>query len=617
VLLLALLAQGAAQAGAVTVRIAAPEGGAAVQEKVEVTASVTSEFALAQVVARVAGREGVLTGSLETGFRGTVDLTGVAPGPLALEVVARDVFGDAASALVPFTLQARDTPPRLEVLAPLEGTLARATLEVSVRCEDDAPGGCERVEVWTDSTPLTSSDVPGRIPGDEQLGTLERASPGSTTFSGTFCVEGLDGTQGRLRVVAFDASGQQAAVLRVVHVDRSPRLEPLAELGGPILDVDARRILFREPGRLLVSERATGAVTLLAEAPGTDVLRAALTPRGALFTRSRPGAPGAEAFEWADGQLSPVHGFQVNGDWALLERGTPGAPGHEVVLRRLSTGVEERLVAPGGAPVTPFAVSPDGDVAYSVPGTSPGTSNALVWRHDGRDEVVLTRGFYEVLQGVELGTDALAFVLQSATPSRPYRSPGVTLRTAAGAEETLTAIGVMNPDYLPWVGPHYRLDGGWVAFVDRTNGVLQVWRRAPDGTREQVSVFTSASTVDALGPNGEVLTEHQGRRYLPLPGQPPRELSSSIGVPRLTPAGWEVVLGRGLYRLHTGEAAPAQDAPACPTLRIDGPPDRGLFGCSQAGGGAGAASWLLACGSLLLLARRRGASLRRRAGRAQ
>ncbi|MBF5044603.1 hypothetical protein FGE12_19540 [Aggregicoccus sp. 17bor-14] len=558
---LLLLASAWAEAGTLTVRILEPAANQVSNLQVNLKVKVDSELAIAGVVARVEGREQVLSGDIAGNFQGVVDVAGLASGPHALEVVATDDAGSSASASVGFRT---DRAPSVEVLAPLEGTTSRGTLTVQVRCTDDDPTGCARVGAVLESTfgqPLAEEVA------------LQRSSADSSRFEGTLDTRSLDGRALNLKVTATDAAGQPAVASRAILVERSPRLLELAQVQGPILDFDASRILFQEPGgRILLLTLATRTATLLAEVPGAPVGPAALTANGAVF------ALGEQAFQWRGGQLQPLTGRLVaaNAGWALLS-GAGGA----LVRRELGSGDEVQLASSGT--MAPFALGPDGDAVFAE-------QREVVWLDDGVRKSFTTSG--AVRPAERVATDGINLT---------YTAEGWPVRGQSSFVTTLqTAQGSLDVPSFP-----VKLEQGWAAFSLPVESAYQVFVRPPTGgTPVQVSPRSNSSSVDALGAGGEVLFERDGRRFIPVAGQPERELSSALGVPRLREGEWRVALGRHLYLLQTGaEFTPATDIPEEPAAADEGHHD----GCSGAGGGL--APWLvlltlLALGRPSLRARR-------------
>jgi hypothetical protein len=90
----------------------------------------------------------------------------------------------------------------------------------------------------------------------------------------------------------------------------------------------------------------------------------------------------------------------------------------------------------------------------------------------------------------------------------------------------------------------------------------QVWVRAPDDTRTQLSVWSTSSTVDAINDAGQVMmlnTSSLGaNRYLASAGVFPETISSTLGHAIWLDGQWFVVMGRTLFSI--GPPPPPADA---------------------------------------------------------
>jgi hypothetical protein len=110
----------------------------------------------------------------------------------------------------------------------------------------------------------------------------------------------------------------------------------------------------------------------------------------------------------------------------------------------------------------------------------------------------------------------------------------------------------------------YAVDNGWTAYSspDSSCQTQQIWVRAPDDTRTQVSVWSTSSTVDAINDAGQVMmlnTSSLGaNRYLASAGVFPETISSTLGHAIWLDGQWYVVMGRTLFSI--GPVPPPSDA---------------------------------------------------------
>jgi hypothetical protein len=139
---LALVAALSATAS-ITVSITKPQANQIVGDQLAIEATVTSTNQLQSVTATVADRNTALTFS-NSKWTGSLSLAGLPHGNTTLTVTATDIFNNSQSAQRVFR---HDTPPALTITAPLQDTVARPLVRITVTCTDDGPGGCQSLEV--------------------------------------------------------------------------------------------------------------------------------------------------------------------------------------------------------------------------------------------------------------------------------------------------------------------------------------------------------------------------------------------------------------------------------------------------------------------------------------
>jgi len=90
----------------------------------------------------------------------------------------------------------------------------------------------------------------------------------------------------------------------------------------------------------------------------------------------------------------------------------------------------------------------------------------------------------------------------------------------------------------------YETNNGWVAFRrPGPSGVMQVWTRSPAGVLEPRTNLSTDSSIESLGPDGEVVVLSAGRRYLNRAGtgDPVRLIMPVAG--RYTTSFWRGTTG--------------------------------------------------------------------------
>ncbi len=69
--------------------------------------------------------------------------------------------------------------------------------------------------------------------------------------------------------------------------------------------------------------------------------------------------------------------------------------------------------------------------------------------------------------------------------------------------------------------PEFAVANGWLAYTREENGVVQVFRRYPDGVQEQVSLLAEDAVFLSIAPNGGFRFLQGGVVWLSLPGAAP------------------------------------------------------------------------------------------------
>ncbi len=498
----------------VTVTLLAPGSGITVGEAVTVEAQVASTYQMRSVTAAVDGASVALVAG-SSGTSGAVVWQAVLPlgsrprGPMVLVVTASDVFGNATDAVVPLTL---DRAPVVGAAAPLEGSVARPVIELSLTCSDDDSAGCTALRVLVEDKPLLS---------------------GKDTLTGPLDLSAYEGRLVALQLVGVDSAGQKTQVTRKVYVESSPRLAVRAEITGNPWDADAGHVLFLDP------DGALPALKLLTLANGrTETVEATadfystwgnygyLTPGGAVYVRGRIDAsvfPYAWLFEWQGGTpvnlagLNSSSSLRVKGPWAIYNRQPDSGSGYELWRRDLAAKQSTLIASNAGNIFNDVAAN--GDAAWW---TSPGDYNARRWR-DGTT-LALTADVTPVAWNVYTVTDGSNVVYRKSPGtccSGPFR-----IAMHDGTKETILAPAM---GFEPAPGTGYAAAGGYVAYVAEDGAkTRQVWRHSPAG-EEQISFFGTSSEISAIAPDGTVVFVNGPRRWRAVPGQALQDVGSANG----------------------------------------------------------------------------------------
>jgi hypothetical protein len=172
-------------------------------------------------------------------------------------------------------------------------------------------------------------------------------------------------------------------------------------------------------------------------------------------------------------------------------------------------------------------------------------------------------------------------ITQLATNDAGYASSPITdgtnvvfTRQVSGANIVLlTPTGEeILASWPSFVGPAFQARNGWVAFTKPgTSGQTQIWTRSPNGALQQRTFFGSSSTLESLGPAGEVTFLFSTQRYLGLPGASPWWVNSGQGRVRWHDGQLVVILGRSLFEVRVGQLSCAHLMSEQTMLTFSGP----------------------------------------------
>jgi hypothetical protein len=486
--------------------------------------TVVSRYQMSGVTANVDGRSTALAfdpnspvcGVIGNGFPlwvGTISLAGLPKGPITLSLSATDVLGNIATVSYVFM---HDEPPTLTIAAPDDFYVARPTLRVAVSCLDDDPKGCTSLTVKAGGATLASAQ--GSIDQAVSLAAYDGQSL-ALTFQGT------------------DSAGQTTTVSRRVFVESSSQLTEVAAVNGLILDVQPDRILFLNESTggnaLTIHDRVSGGDVVIYDQAGHNLEDALLTPLGAMFLEDVNNPFLRSLHEWQGGALTDLGKASasllvIKGPYALFT--LPAGLTRRDVLAGVNT-----LVSTGAANVG-YDVASNGDVVYWTNGT-----NDQVFRFRGGLSTQLTT---DAMQNIDPITDSVNVVYLKNKQVTSYDTLG---------EHVLTPGDFGGRSS----GQDYQVANGWVAYTK--SGVAsdrQVWSHSPTGDDAQVTHFGTSSSINALGPNGEIALINAfggaSRRYLALPDYStiPRDISSDLGSAFFQNGNLFITIGRSLFQVN-------------------------------------------------------------------
>lgn len=477
-------------------------------------------------------------------------------------------------ALVPPAASAQpvDPPPVITVVSPIEGSVARPWIRLAATCVDDNPAGCTSLEVG-----LVAIGVP------TDYGPV--FATGTSSFDKQVLLAKWDFSSRLLRFSATDSAGQTTFVYRSIFIDSSPSLYEVMSVGGPILDVQPDRILFRQgaawtqtpqgvfydSGSLVVRNRATGVDTPVPTVAGSPPAYGYLTPAGAIFVGHKTTFPYSEVQEWRGGATVQALGFAnafdslvVSGDYAIWSEGSS-------LFRYVVSSQTKTLVTASPVINNNNDVAANGDVAYGT------QTDFQIFRYRAGVNTPLTSG--TALRSTYPRTDGINVVYRRSTPT----ATDWAIALHDGTLETI--LDPLQP-IEPQPDSAYQVEGGWTAYTRRAmDGTRQVWIRSPAGVSTQLSSTSGSSFVDSVSGAGRVTFIFNSRRYLASVGQPSVEVSSLLGK-----VFWEndsplVAIGRSLFRIGP-PVSPSRFFTLAPCRVIDTRDPVGPRGGPKLAGGA-------------------------------
>jgi Carboxypeptidase regulatory-like domain len=500
--------------GPISIRFVNPTPTQIVDARFVVSVEISSVFQLLGATAQVEDLTDELTYiPASDEWEGFFDV-GDMPSPSfrTVHYTATDAMGNVARTAVLVRL---DRLPVVTMSQPQDDALASPSIRVVATCMDDNPAGCESLTISVSDGSRTITKAVGQATVDQVISLAE--------FDGQVVDLRAGG-----RDVVQDRIHRTPSVTRTVYVDATPGLTAVATSGsGTLIDADAVALLAVDgqsdgfpAGALRIVDRVSGQSTVIHDQLPELARAGALFPGGAIFfTR---GDVSGSMWEWRNGTSSVIStgvsetSFEVEGSFAIWTS---------------SDGLIRRDVT-SGTNVNVVSGNTNGDVA---------ATGEVVWA--GRDVFLFEDGINTQLTsdgGDELGnvspvTDGINVVYQRRS-FPPADFPGSIMLVAPGDDIVLGAdIGDRSPF---GIEPHddYEVADGWIAFgrLD-VSSTQQIWRRSPDGEEAQVSAFGEPSTIEAMGPDGEVVFTSNAtgtvRRYRARVGESPEDVSTGLGKP--------------------------------------------------------------------------------------
>jgi hypothetical protein len=483
-------------------------GATVLADSLAVNVSVTSTRELQTATATVDGRTIPLTlgnGSLT----GKLNLVGLPTGTQTLRILARDVAGDSAVATRSFTYA--HAPTQLSVILPIPNMTGNPDIPIEATCPD-----CATLQAKVGTTVIAS--------GTTSLATSASLAAFADPNSATRLVS--------LTIVGTSASGQSIQQSVPVYAFNNPNLERVAYGGVRMLDVSGGRALYatardaQSATHLVIRNLAAGTETDIATLlPFADIDAGFLTSAGAIWASTLSGTTRVQEYRGVaplDLGQADRGSLQVEGRWAAWSHGST------LVLRDLQSGTNDTVAAdlfvnPGARE---FDVASNGDVVYINP------ARQVVRVRLGTATPLTSGAAFINAQPRTDGTNVVFTRIDTGCSTEPCSA---TVRIGPDGTEVLAQKNGID---------QYETNNGWVAFRrPGPTGVMQVWTRSPAGVLEQRTNLGTDSSIESLGPDGEVVVLSAGRRYLNRAGtgDPVRLIMPVAG--RYTTSFWRGTTG--------------------------------------------------------------------------
>lgn len=464
-----------------SLQIKAPAAGTVAADSVAVRVSVTSTYELASVVAKVDGASTNLAFSpADSTWANTLSLVGLSGGQKTLIITASDVFGSSSAVQTVFT---HDYPAVLTITEPWDQTVATPALMINATAVSSNPGGTVisvtlggNLIASGTNTLLTSVNIP-----TEGVQTL--------TFSAT------------------NSGGQVTSVDRTVLAFNATNWTRVDRVHGRVLDANSDSVLFVDEASFKIKSRISGIERVLFQNPYPyEWAAGVLTPQGAIL---HPGGCCFPFYEWRAGtvtNLSEGVFFGASQQYALW-----WARSGYLVRYDLASGTTNWFQNGIGF-LDGASLAPNGDVAYVW---EPWHNNlwGVAWYHQGSLTNLARSNFDYRYEGAQSdGTNVI------------YGKVALLAGPNYSALNNGTGEIILSTNSSGYYAS-FAINSGWVAFsTTGQSGVDQVWLRSPSGQQSQATFFGTASAVEALGPEGQLIFRNRGRAYLAQRNASPLDL---------------------------------------------------------------------------------------------
>ncbi len=451
-----------------TISNAMPANQTVVQSPMKVSANVSSPFVITSVSVTVGSTSHTL--GINNPFATNLDISAVPIGMNAFTISATDANGETAT--FSGTIDHEELPV-LTIGTP-DATMALPSLRLLAHCAPTGPFTCASIAVTCAA--CNSTNV---------------ATVAGPTLDQTVSFPGTESALATLTFTATNTAGLQTHAAVTAYVGSDARVVLVDQLAGPVLDIDATRILYSDATGVHIKARATGTITDLGGNPATN---------GHLSTTGAAWSDG----DWIAGvsrTRTNLRLGQARGDFALLYSSLP-ANVTQIWREDLTTGAVTQIAATGGSGSSTrwpqgVGIRADGTAVYSFAFLMlPVAHEVHAVGIDGTDTLVG--------DGCDYSFDGDHSIGVSTIPTHPSVEL-CTLHPAGFKGSDIANLGTTADTSQPMLAA-----GQWVAFTKVVSGHVTAWTRAPDGTVALASALNNVTSLAALNPDGQLVYDAPG-----------------------------------------------------------------------------------------------------------
>jgi hypothetical protein len=509
---------------------------------------VFSTNPLSSVTAIVRGRQTSLNVDnygYPPSYGGSLTLVGLPQDTLNVQIVATDVQNNWATVSQPFIY---DRAPVLVVDSPLNWSVASPLLHIKARCFDSA--GCKL-------------SVSG---GDAGGGINYSSVYAGDSIDSVIDLSGNEGVVGHVTINAYDRHGQYTFVSKQIFVENSSHLRQIFAAGDQILDFNYNKVLVSNPswGRRysetdlnpyvyrsrIVNIISGDSIALPYQGPLSVNLEPnpsqnhVLTPYGAIFSVADTSTYLTSLYDWHAGSLNSLG--PLNSGLALRVSGNYAIWSNDSILhlRQLQMATDSIISS--------SALNWGNDLAASGVVTYAGT-DYNIYRYANNSSTQITNRS-DNKSNLYPATDGSHIVYTRGDPC--CTSQHYSLHLYNGRSDSLLSdMDTIEPSPMN----NYQLNNGFIAYTKPDAAYhLQVWVMDRSGNSSQITSFAGNSTIDLLGPNGDLTLictagSSTRRRYFANRSTGLlTDIGTANGLVYYRDSAWYLALGRMLYKIDPG-----------------------------------------------------------------